>query len=48
MGCGSESRPEIDERAFQGKAFRELGKSLPVPEQEALVRGALISNIEAG
>ncbi len=32
----------------KGKRFRELGKSLPVPEQEALVRGALISNIEAG
>jgi hypothetical protein len=32
----------------KGKRFRELGKSLPVPEQEALARGALISNIEAG
>ena len=32
----------------KGKRFRELGKSLPVPEQEALVRGALISNIQAG
>ncbi len=32
----------------KGKRFRELGKSLPVPEQEALVRGALISNIEGG
>jgi hypothetical protein len=32
----------------KGKRFRELGKSLPVPEQEALVRGALISNIQEG
>jgi hypothetical protein len=32
----------------KGKRFRELGKSLPAPEQEALVRGALISNIQAG
>src|ERR1700722_18683841 len=32
----------------KGKRFRELGKSLPVPEQEALVRGALISNIQGG
>jgi hypothetical protein len=48
MGCRSKLWPEIDERAQQGKAIRELGKSLPVPEQEELVRGALISNIEAG
>lgn len=32
----------------KGKRFRELGKSLPAPEQEALVRGALISNIQEG
>ena len=30
------------------KRFRELGKSLPVPEQAALVRGALIHNIQEG
>ena len=32
----------------KGKRFRELGKSLPEPEQEALVLGGLINNIEAG
>jgi hypothetical protein len=32
----------------KGKRFRELGKSLPTTEQEALVRGALISNIQEG
>jgi hypothetical protein len=32
----------------KGRRFRELGKSLPVTEQEALVRGALIHNIQEG
>jgi hypothetical protein len=32
----------------KGKRFRELGKSLPATEQAALVRGALISNIQEG
>ena len=48
LGCGAESCPEIDERALKGKTVPELGKSLPVPEQAALVRGALIHNIQEG
>jgi hypothetical protein len=32
----------------KGERFRELGKSLPATEQAALVRGALIHNIQEG
>ncbi len=32
----------------KGKRFRELGKSLSLPEKEALVTGALIHNIQEG
>ena len=48
MGCVPNRALKLMKGHSKGRRFRELGKSLPVPEQEALVRGALISNIEAG